>query len=64
MTQTETTRVWMTTAQAAEYVAVDPVTLWRARRRGLLKVGSAGRTVRYHREELDRWLRSSGEGQK
>lgn len=49
-------RVWMNTRQAADYAGVDPATLWRARRRGELRAGGAGRAVRYNRSELDRWL--------
>jgi excisionase family DNA binding protein len=54
-------RVWMTTRQAAEYCGVDPATLWRARKAGKLRAGGAGRAVRYHRDDLDAWLRSGGE---
>jgi excisionase family DNA binding protein len=54
-------RVWMTTQQAAEYCGVDPAMLWRARKAGKLRAGGAGRAVRYHRDDLDAWLRSGSE---
>ena len=60
MTETATRtleRVWMDTRQAADYCGVDPSTLWRARQRGDLLAGGVGRAVRFHRDELDRWLR-------
>lgn len=63
MTETATAvaeRVWFDTAGAAEYAGVNPSTLWRARQRGELRAGGVGRSVRYERSELDRWLRSGG----
>ncbi len=51
-------RVWLTTADAARYCSVDRVSVYRARLRGTLRAGGAGRAVRFERSELDRWMRS------
>ena len=53
-------RPWLSTLEAAAYTNLDPVTLWRARKRGELRAGGAGRAVRYEKSELDRWMRSGG----
>ena len=61
MTKTEAKgieRHWLHPAEAAGYCGVHPVTLWRARRRGELQAGGAGRAVRFEKTELDRWMRS------
>ncbi len=61
MTKTETRnieRVWLSTSEASTYTGLDRVTLWRARKRGELRAGGAGRAVRFERTELDRWMRS------
>lgn len=58
-TETESIeRVWLTPSEAASYTQLDRVTLWRARKRGELRAGGAGRAVRFERAELDRWMRS------
>lgn len=36
---------WLTNAQAARYCNLDRVTLYRARERGELRAGGAGRAV-------------------
>lgn len=51
-------RHWLNSAEAASHCSVDRVTLWRARKRGKLRAGGAGRAVRFERAELDRWMRS------
>lgn len=45
---------WLSYDQAEEYTGVQRTTLWLATRAGKLRVG---RAVRFHREDLDRWLR-------
>lgn len=57
-------RTWMNVRQAAEYAGVDPVTIWRARRRGELRAGGAGTAVRIHRADLDSWLRAGGDSER
>jgi excisionase family DNA binding protein len=58
---TETTeRAWLSYSEAATYTSCSRVTLWRARKRGSLLAGGAGRAVRFEKAELDRWMRSGG----
>jgi excisionase family DNA binding protein len=54
-------RPWLKPAEAADRCGVDRVTLWRARKRGELRAGGPGRAVRFHRDELDRWMRGNKE---
>jgi excisionase family DNA binding protein len=42
--------------QAAAYCNVDRTTLWRAVKTGDLRASGPGRAVRFHRDELDRWM--------
>jgi excisionase family DNA binding protein len=44
--------------RAATYCNVDRTTLWRAVKAGDLQASGPGRAVRFHRDELDRWMRS------
>ena len=44
--------------EAAQYTNLSPVTLWRAVRDGRLKAAGPGRAVRFHKEELDRFMDS------
>lgn len=44
--------------QAAGYCNVDKTTLWRATKSGALEASGPGRAVRFHRDDLDRWMRS------
>ncbi len=46
-------RMWMSYEQAAEYTGYDRTTLWRAVKRGELRIGAP----RFERAELDAWLR-------
>jgi excisionase family DNA binding protein len=50
----------MSYTESADYCAVDRVTLWRAVKRGELRVGGVGRAVRFHRDDLDEFMRSGG----
>jgi len=54
----ETGTPWLTYEEAEEYTGVERTTIWRAVRAGKLRVGRAGRAVRFHRDDLDTWLRS------
>ena len=54
-------RTWMTYEQAADYCSVDRVTIWRSVRAKRLRAGGVGRAVRFHRDELDRWMRGDKE---
>ena len=44
--------------RAAAYCNVNRVTLWRATRSNSLTPSGPGRAVRFHRDELDRWMAS------
>lgn len=52
-------KAWLTYQEAAEYTSLDRVTLWRAVKRGDLRAGGVGRAVRFHRGDLDKFMRSS-----
>jgi excisionase family DNA binding protein len=44
--------------QAAAYCGVNRTTIWRAVKSDRLKASGPGRAVRFHRDELDRWMDS------
>jgi len=44
--------------RAAAYCNIDRTTIWRAVKAGDLRASGPGRAVRFHREELDRWMNS------
>ena len=54
-------RSYLTYEEAAQYTNVSPVTLWRAVRDGRLKPTGPGRAVRFHKDELDRFMCSRGQ---
>jgi excisionase family DNA binding protein len=54
-------RYYLTYEEAAHYTSVSPVTLWRAVRDGRLKPAGPGRAVRFHKDELDRFMHSRGQ---
>lgn len=45
-------------AQAAAYCNVERTTLYRAMTADRLKASGPGSAVRFHRDDLDRWMRS------
>jgi excisionase family DNA binding protein len=51
-------RSYLTYEEAAQYTNVSVVTLWRAVRDGRLKPTGPGRAVRFHKDELDRFMHS------
>ena len=51
-------RPWLSYREAEAYIGVERTTIWRAVRAGKLRPGRAGRAVRFHRDDLDAWLRS------
>ena len=53
-------RRYLTYEEAARYTNVSPVTLWRAVRDGRLKPAGPGRAIRFHKDELDRFMGSRG----
>jgi excisionase family DNA binding protein len=54
-------RLYLTYEEAAQYTNVSVVTLWRAVRDGRLKPTGPGRAVRFHKDELDRFMHSRGD---
>jgi excisionase family DNA binding protein len=54
-------RSYLTYEEAALYTNLSAVTLWRAVRDGRLKPAGPGRAVRFHRDELDRFMHSRGQ---
>jgi excisionase family DNA binding protein len=54
-------RSYLTYEEAAHYAHLSPVTLWRAVRDGHLKPVGPGRAVRFHKDELDRFMYSRGQ---
>ncbi len=61
MEQTLTESPYLTYPEAAAYCRLDRTTLWRAVRAGSLHPSGHGRAVRFHRDELDRWMNSRNE---
>jgi excisionase family DNA binding protein len=51
---------YFTYDEASRYTNVSPATLWRAVRDGRLKPAGPGRAVRFHKDELDRFMHSRG----
>jgi excisionase family DNA binding protein len=44
--------------QSAAYCNVERTTIYRAMRAGELKASGPGMAIRFHRDELDRWMDS------
>jgi excisionase family DNA binding protein len=53
-------RVWLTYSEASTRTALDRSTLWRAVRRGDLRVGGVGRAPRFHVDDVDEFMRRGG----
>ena len=51
-------KVWMSEKEAKEYTGFSQFTLYNARMDGELKASKCNRSVRYHRDDLDAWMRS------
>ena len=51
---------YLTYEESAQYTNLSAVTLWRAVRDGRLKPAGPGRAVRFHKDELDRFMSSRG----
>ena len=58
MGKTATQSPYLTYEQAARYCNVERTTLYRAMKDGRLKASGPGMAVRFHRDELDRWMGS------
>ena len=55
-------RVWFNYSQASARTGLHPSTLWRAVRRGSLRVGGVKRAPRFHVDDLDQFMRRGGSG--
>lgn len=53
-----TAKVWMSEKEAQDYTGFSHYTLHNARADGYLKATKINRLVRYHRDDLDTWLKS------
>jgi excisionase family DNA binding protein len=58
METTVTESPYLDYGQAATYCNVDRTTIWRSVKAGSLRESGPGRAVRFHRDELDRWMQS------
>jgi excisionase family DNA binding protein len=60
MEATTTDTAYLTYEQAARYCNVERTTIYRAMKAGRLKVSGPGSAVRFHRDDLDSWMRNRG----
>ena len=51
-------KVWFNYLEAQERTGLSSTTLWRALRAGALRASGSGRGIRFHRDELDRFMES------
>ena len=57
----DTNSPWLTPDQVREYLGgISARTLARYRERGLNAIYLSGVSPRYHRDDVDRWVRSQG----
>lgn len=61
MEATTVERAYLTTVEAERYTGLHRVTLWRARKNGLLKTSGYGRAVRFHVRDLDAFMAAAGD---
>jgi excisionase family DNA binding protein len=52
---------YLTYKEAARYCNVERTTIWRAVKAGRLQASGPGTAVRFHLNELDRWMNSRNE---
>ena len=52
-----TKTVYLTYEQAAAYCNVERTTIYRAMKNGRLRASGPGSAVRFHRDDLDAWMR-------
>ncbi len=50
----------MTVQEVAEYLRMKPLAVYRKVKRKEIPFLKAGRSIRFRREEIDRWLRWGG----
>ncbi len=61
MEATATESPYLTYEEAARYCNVERTTLYRAVKANRLQASGPGMAVRFHRDELDRWMNSRNE---
>lgn len=54
-------KVWLSYPEATARTGLSDTTLWRALRAGELRASGSGRGIRFHRDELDRFMESRGQ---
>jgi excisionase family DNA binding protein len=58
MEATATQSPYLTYDEAAAYCNVERTTIYRAVKANRLKASGPGTAIRFHRDELDRWMNS------
>ncbi len=58
MEATATESPYLTYEEAAHYCRCERTTIYRAVKAGRLRASGPGTAVRFHRDELDRWMDS------
>ena len=58
MEATATESLYLTYEEAAAYCNVERTTIYRAVKANRLRASGPGTAVRFHRDELDRWMDS------
>lgn len=53
--------MWMTIADAAEYLKVSKETMYRLVQHGFIPGSKLGNQWRFNREHIDEWLKEQGE---
>jgi excisionase family DNA binding protein len=61
MEATATETPYLDYEQAEAYCNVERTTIWRAVKAGQLQASGPGRAIRFHKDELDRWMNSRNE---
>ena len=49
-------KVWFSYREAEERTGISSTTLWRGLRSGEVRASGSGRGIRFHRDELDKWM--------
>ena len=57
MEATATASPYLSYEEAARYCNVACTTIWRAKKSGALRASGPGTAVRFHRDDLDNWMR-------
>ena len=57
MQQATPQRVWLNYTEAEAYTGLQRTTIWRAVRDGRLRAGGLRGTPRFHRDDLDSFMR-------